>query len=147
MLRIKLEVSYFDIVSYWIGNIRPEDINTIILILDFNIKATRRRNCNLHYLLYFWNQLHVSYNFYTIRIGTSFSNRICWFVITILVKILKFKVLWHFDWVLSISVCRPPISFSFHSVIVKIVKIDTTNSQTHKVQLVKNIPCCTIRPV
>ena len=56
MLRIKLEISYFDIVLYWIVDILTEDMKTIILILNFNIKASRRKNCNIHYLLYFSNK-------------------------------------------------------------------------------------------
>ena len=43
MLRIKLEISYFDIVLYWIVDILIEDIKTIILILNFNIKVSRRK--------------------------------------------------------------------------------------------------------
>ena len=56
MPRMKFEVSYFDIVLYWFVNILTEDIETIILILNFDIKAKSRKNWHLHKLLYFWNQ-------------------------------------------------------------------------------------------
>ena len=42
MLRIKLRVPYFDIGSYSIVDILTEDIKTIILILNFDIKAKNR---------------------------------------------------------------------------------------------------------
>ena len=51
MLRIKLKFSYFGITLYWNVDILTEHIETIIMILDFNIEAIRRKNCNVHFLL------------------------------------------------------------------------------------------------
>ena len=53
MLRIKLKVSYFEIVLNWIVDILKQYIRTIIMILNVNIKATEEKNCNIHYVLYF----------------------------------------------------------------------------------------------
>ena len=76
MLRIKLEISYFDIFSFWIVDILTEDLKTIILVPNFHIKAKIRKNCDLHDLLFFFKSVTYYWKFlyHSIRNALLITN-------------------------------------------------------------------------